>query len=167
MSAIVDYYAGRGTDAAGRHLEQVWRFGPAELETRHDFIQWLFPLREPSRYNASAPLLTPADEEAFRREPGLQENLLRSLDVMLGFYGLRRDGPVVAPADMAAMARAPWLAPGDHNHLRLSRIVQSLHILGQEDLARSLQGLLLAIAKAFPDRVAPRTVEVWSNLLAR
>lgn len=167
MSAIVEFYAGRGTDGAGRRLDEVWRFAPRELETRHDFIQWLFPLREPSRYNPAAPLLAADDEAAFRAEPLLRDNLLHSLDLMLGFYGLSRNGTAVSLPARETLARAPWLAPGDHNHLRLSRIVQSLQILGQEDLSRSLQAALLSLAQAFPDRVAPRTVDVWSSLLAR
>jgi hypothetical protein len=167
MSKIRDFYAGSGTDAAGRTLEQVWRFKPAEIETRHDFIQWLFPLREPSRYNPDAPLLAPADEDAFRRDARLQENLLRSLDMMLGFYGLRREGKEILPPDLPGLAERAWLTPGDHNHLRLSRIVQSLALLGQDGLARSLQSRLMDIARARPDRVAPRTVEVWSGLLER
>lgn len=167
MSAIVEFYAGRGTDAAGRTLEQVWRFGPAELETRHDFIQWLFPLREASRYNPAAPLLQPADEDAFLRDPSLRRNLIRSLDLMLAFYGLRREGDRILPPEPGELDRAAWLAPGDHNHLRLSRIVQSLALLGEDALARSLQSVLLAIARQAPGRVAPRTVEVWTGLLAR
>jgi hypothetical protein len=56
----------------------------------HDYIQWLFPLDEPSRFNADAPLLTPADRLAFRHET-LAANLRRALDRMLAFYGLRFD----------------------------------------------------------------------------
>lgn len=167
MSALIEFYAGRGPDAAGRRIEEVWAFGRAALETRHDFIQWLFPLREASRYNPDAPLLTEADEAAFRSDPTLQAHLLRSLDVMLAFYGFRRDGETIAPLSPDALARAPWLAPGDHNHLRLSRIVQSLALLGQEALARALKAQLVAIAAAHPDRVAPRTAAIWRGLLDR
>ncbi|MFO1147847.1 MAG: opioid growth factor receptor-related protein [Alsobacter sp.] len=167
MSAILGFYRGDGRDGTGRTIEEVWAFGRGALETRHDFIQWLFPLREASRYNPAAPLLTDKDEAAFRDEPGLRARLLRSLDLMLGFYGLaRRDGAVVPVSD-EALARAPWLAPGDHNHLRLSRIVQSLALLGEEDWAMALRARLMAIAAAHPDRVAPQTAAIWARLLDR
>jgi hypothetical protein len=167
MSAILEFYRGTGRDGAGRSIEEVWAFGRGALETRHDYIQWLFPLREASRYNPAAPLLTDKDEAAFRDEPELRARLLRSLDVLLGFYGLARQGDAIVPVSADALARAPWLAPGDHNHLRLSRIVQSLALLGEEAWAAALQARLMAIAAAHPDRVAPQTAAIWSKLLDR
>jgi hypothetical protein len=167
MSAILDFYRGTGRDGAGRTIEQVWAFGRGALETRHDFIQWLFPLREASRYNPAAPLLTDKDEAAFRDDPALRARLLRSLDVMLDFYGLARGDGTVVPLSPDALAQAPWLAPGDHNHLRLSRIVQSLALLGEEGWAAALQARLMAIVAAHPDGVAPQTAAIWARLLDR
>ena len=167
MSAILDFYRGTGRDSGGRTIEEVWTLGARELETRHDFIQWLFPLRERSRYNPDAPVLTDKDEAAFRDDPGLRVRLLRSLDLMLAFYGLeRRDGQIV-PRGPQALEEAHWLAPGDHNHLRLSRIVQSLALLGEEAWARALRERLVAIAREQPGRVAPLTASIWAGLLGK
>ena len=164
MSAILAFYHGTAEGPAGRRIADVWAYDARDLERRHDFIQWLFPLREPSRYNPHAAVLTPADEAAFRDDPALQDRLLRSLDLMLAFYELRRQGDRVVPADPDRIGQAAWLRPWDHNHLRLSRIVQSLALLGHRREAEALTACLRALTAEHPDGFAPETVSIWSRL---
>src|SRR5260370_19373303 len=66
MSRLVDFYRGEATDREGRFLRDLWAWGDDDLEAVHDFIQWLFPLPEPSRYNPDAPLLTDENIAPFR-----------------------------------------------------------------------------------------------------
>ncbi|TKJ09244.1 hypothetical protein E8Q34_17915 [Halomonas sp. 15WGF] len=54
-------------------------------EHTHDYIQWLFPIPEASRFNSFAPLLTPAVQAAFANDERLRHHQQRSLDVMLNF----------------------------------------------------------------------------------
>lgn len=164
MSAILAFYHGTAEGPAGRRIQDVWAYGARDLERRHDFIQWLFPLREGSRYNPDAPMLSPADEAAFRDDPALRQRLLHSLDLMLAFYGLRRDGECVVPADPDSIGQAAWLRPCDHNHLRLSRIVQSLALLGCRPEAEAVKACLLALTAEHPGGFAPETVAIWSGL---
>ena len=56
MSAITAFLEGRGVDAAGRTFDEIVGLDPFRLEHRHDYIQWLFPLAEPSGAVAGAPL---------------------------------------------------------------------------------------------------------------
>ncbi len=72
MSRLTDFYAGRGTDTEGRRLADLLAWDDDDLEQVHDFIQWLFPLPEPSRFNADAPLLTPDDIAAFHADAALR-----------------------------------------------------------------------------------------------
>jgi hypothetical protein len=65
-SPLLDFYRGHGTDAEGRFLKDIWTWENHDLEGVHDFIQWLFPLPEPSQFNPDAPLLTEKDVEAFK-----------------------------------------------------------------------------------------------------
>jgi hypothetical protein len=129
----------------------------------HDYIQWLFPLDEPSRFNPDAPLVTPADRQAFRQEP-LTANLRRALDRMLAFYGLRLDPSDWRPQIVRSAGwhnRSPqWLQPGNHNLLRLSRIIRSLALLGQAELA---QALYAALKKECEGRVSAVTLGYWKE----
>jgi hypothetical protein len=52
-SRLLAFYRGQAPDDAGRWLKDIWEWDDEQLETTHDFIQWLFPLPEPSRFNRS------------------------------------------------------------------------------------------------------------------
>lgn len=160
-SQLLAFYDGTGVDAGGRTIDEIWAWDGRRLEMVHDFIQWLFPLRVPSRFNPSAPLLSDADCAAFRGSPDLQARALRSLDLMLAFYGLvRRDGEILRGDGFAA--RRHWLEPLNHNHLRLTRILTFLRLVGLTREADALLACLLDIA-AHEGRGAfsARTLQFW------
>jgi hypothetical protein len=139
MSRLIDFYRGTGTDAAGRRLDQILPRDDDALEAVHDFIQWLFPLPEPSQFNPRAPLLSPEDIAAFRQDAALRANLRRSFERILTFLGLREtaEGEVVEGPNFAARAADVWQSP-NHNWLRITRILRSLRLLGLEAEAKAL-----------------------------
>ena len=57
------------------------------LEIKHDFIQWLFPIRTKSRFNPSAPVLNDESIAIMISDPEIMENIRTSLDVIIAFYG--------------------------------------------------------------------------------
>lgn len=131
MGSIVDFLAGRGHDARGRTLDQILAWGDAELDRRHDFIQWLFPLREPSAAVPGSPVLSPADVQAIRADPAARRNLDRAAARMLAFYG----------------ATANWRGPVDHNHLRITRVIKSLRLLADDRAADDFRLVVLRLAE--------------------
>lgn len=128
---LVPFYLGEQRDSEGRTIQQMWTWDLEELECIHDYIQWLFPLPERSAFNPDAPIV---DEEAikeFQSNPYLRQNLLRSLTVMLQFYGLQRhemsDGKiVVSQSEDYPNRKREWVCIFDHNYLRISRILKCL-----------------------------------------
>ncbi len=161
-SPLLLFYKGLGPDAAGRRIEEIWGWDERRLEMVHDYIQWLFPLPEPSRFNPDAPLLSAEDSDAFRHDALLQDRARRSLDVMLAFYGLARQGGVVTRGpDFLVRAKA-WLEPANHNHLRLTRILLFLRRIG---LVAEAQGLLACLediaAHEGAQRITARTMTFW------
>ena len=48
MSRLLDFYRGLKADTEGRSLKEILAWDEDDLEAVHDFIQWLFPLPEPS-----------------------------------------------------------------------------------------------------------------------
>jgi hypothetical protein len=165
---IVSFYEG-GTDHKGRTLPEILEWPDLQLELTHDYIQWLFPTASPSAVNRSAPLVTPATSAAFAKQPALRDRLLEALDRMLTFYGLRRstaaDGSVTIEPDpkLFPLRAGEWLHAGSHNHLRLTRIMQSLASLGLPGEARALQRCLLEDIYDGPAslRVSRETYEFW------
>lgn len=166
VDELLRFYRLEGGDARGRTLAEIWSWDAPRLEGVHDYIQWLFPLPEPSAFNPDAPILTDEAIEAFRGDAHLRQRLLRSLTTMLAFYGLMlapgADGPPrigLAP-DFAAKSRG-WLHAGNHNHLRLTRILASLRLLGLEDHGRALYACLAAVARDHPHAVSATTLAYW------
>jgi hypothetical protein len=164
--ALLRFYRLEGPDARGRMLSGIWAWDAARLEGVHDYIQWLFPLAEPSAFNSQAPILTEETIAAFRADPELRPRLLHSLVLMLGFYGLALTtepggAPRIEPAADFAAKRRGWLRAGDHNHLRLTRILTSLRLLGLGDHSRALFACLAAIARDHPDAVSATTLDYW------
>ena len=160
---IVAFYSG-ALDAGGRTLEEILAWDDGRLEAVHDYIQWVFPTRQPSGVNPLAPLVTDATVRAFERDPALRDRLRQAFDRMLAFYGLRRNAERVELDEPVFPARARvWLHPGNHNHLRLTRIMDSLATLGLRAEARALQGCLLDDICTGPGAhsVSPRTTDFW------
>jgi hypothetical protein len=139
MSRLQDFYRCRGTDAEGRTLEEILAWNDDELEAVHDFVQWLFPLPEPSQFNPDAPLLTENDVSAFKSDSVLQANLMKSFQRILGFLGfeLAANGKVVESASFSGRVSDVWAVP-NHNWLRITRILRCLTLLGMEAQAHAL-----------------------------
>jgi hypothetical protein len=166
--AIVAFYSG-GRDAAGRTLREILAWDDGTLEDVHDYIQWVFPTAQPGRVNPSAPLVTERTRRAFESDAALRDALRDAFRRMLAFYGLRLatddEGRVRISMDERRFEHRAhtWLRPGNHNHLRLTRIMQSLSALGLGADAAALQRCLLQDVAEGPgmDRVSAATLRFW------
>jgi hypothetical protein len=164
-SSLLTFYRG-GADTAGRTLESILAWDDRRLEMVHDYIQWLFPLPEASRFNPDAPRLTSVEAALFRSDPVLADSVLRALDRMLAFYGLIRTGDVIVRGPAFASRGPVWLTPLNHNHLRLTRMLLSLGYLGRPALARALHACLADIAqREGAQAISSRTRQFWSDAL--
>ena len=158
MSRLTEFTRGDAPDAEGRMIADVWAYSDRELESVHDFIQWLFPLREPSRFNADAPLVQDDDVAAFRDDPALRAGLLRSLDVFLAFLGLAREGDAVVPAPDYDRKASVFRLP-NHNWLRITRVLASTRMLGLE----AESSALFAFLERFRATIDPTTFRHWED----
>jgi hypothetical protein len=164
---IVAFFSGE-PDPERRTLAGILDWDDNRLEAVHDYIQWLFPTRQPSGVNPLAPLVTDATVAAFERDAALRARLRQALDRMLLFYGLRWNEGRIEIDDSRFPARARvWLRLGNHNHLRLTRIMESLATLGSSAEAHALQRCLLEDIYAGPgaDSISPRTADYWRRAI--
>ncbi|KPA79312.1 hypothetical protein ABB37_05773 [Leptomonas pyrrhocoris] len=140
---VDDLLAYGGESSNGRVLP---RWCPEELEYRHDYIQWLFPLRERG-VNWLAPLLTTAEADEMQRDGLIMARVLQAFRMMLRFYGtdityttsLAQEGRLEAQLRRTSnhtewAARYENLVHHSHNCLRISRILQFLGEVGLEPL---------------------------------
>jgi Opioid growth factor receptor (OGFr) conserved region len=164
---IVAFYGHEAPDDRGRTLRDIWTWDHEGLEGVHDYIQWLFPLRERSMVNFTAPLVTDETVARFAADAALRDNLARSFELMLDFYGLaidKRDrGLPIAPMASFASRGRGWLTPGNHNHLRVTRILTSLRLLGLAPCAAALFERLAMIYEEHPGAISPVTFDYWQR----
>jgi hypothetical protein len=134
---LTRFFAG-GEDDQGRTFDEIVGWDDARLELVHDYIQWIFPLPERSGANPWAPMLDAATIAAIRGSVGMQGRLRAAFLRMLAFYGFALEGDRVLEGPRFAAASRNWLHAGNHNHLRLTRILRSLRVLGLEHEAETL-----------------------------
>jgi hypothetical protein len=170
-SRVIAFHSGTGTDDRGRSIHDVHAFSMDELERNHDFIQWLFPLFERSSANPAAPVLDEHSAGVLRRDHAIRRRMRRSVEVMLDFYGftLETDGErlLVRRAATFEERAAVWLTPGNHNFLRLTRILRSLSTLDEAPLARAILQCLEEIAAGNAAIVGERTLRFWRDAVPR
>jgi hypothetical protein len=164
-SGLAAFYRGDGRDHRGRSLSDIHELDVHELELTHDYIQWLFPLPEPSAANASAPLLSNDDINQFQSDGSLRKRLLQSLELMLSYLGLEladaNGAASVRRADHFDERRQAWLHAGNHNFLRISRILRSLTLLGCRRHASAFLQCLEEIYAETPEAIGNTTIGYW------
>ena len=135
-----DYYSATHIDELHEKMQDHdW------LENTHDYIQWWFPLMEKSQSVSSSPVLTPLDVEYKRLEP-FQVHMINTLA-----NGMRD----------FLRANDHWIAPYNHNHLRVTRIIKSLRLLAGNQYANDWKKWLF---EYLGDRVAvidPKAFQHW------
>ena len=162
MSDLIAFYRGFAPDSEGRWLAEIRAFSDREMELVHDFIQWLFPLREPSQFNPDAPLLTDADVAAFRSDPALREALGRSFARFLAFLGLAIEGDRVVEAPNHADRADVWRSP-NHNWLRITRVLASTRMLGLVAESRAFFDFLEGLHESGTSAIDARTFAYWAG----
>jgi len=143
----VEFFRGVGTDTVGRTFEDYMKFSPEEMEKIHDYIQWAFPTETPSAFNKHAPILDRHTVHAINSTPAALANYLRFLDKMLVFYVINNH----------------WLTEKDHNHLRITRIIESVSlIIGERMAAHVYRTLMRQIVNA-GHPVGDRAITIWQD----
>jgi hypothetical protein len=146
-TSAVRFLTGEGHDHLGRVLEEVLAFDDKTLEQSHDYIQWVFPLPEASRFNLDAPVLTAEALAELRASDEARTNLRRARDRMLAFY----------------RANDHWLTAFDHNHLRITRIIRCLSLALGEDEAQHFHHEVKALVAAAGNPVNAESIGYWQE----
>ena len=145
---ITEFLEGTGTDHQGRFITDIWKFDDREIEHNHDFIQWLFPLTEPSMSVFGAPVLDKEDIDIILSNEVAQTNITKSADWYLSF--LQRNGH--------------WIKSYDHNHLRITRALKSLDLLISKQAAIDFKHTIFGIIGTKMDLIDDRAIRFWNTV---
>jgi hypothetical protein len=148
---ITGFLSGETPDGEGRFLREILAWPDQRIESVHDFIQWLFPLTEPSPVNPDAPVLDADTIAEIRSRPELQDAVRASAARMRRFYEGSRH----------------WITPGNHNHLRITRILKCLRLAGLDreagDFFQWLSGIYAAEQASPQPGITRRSFEFWRD----
>lgn len=140
---LLNFYRGKDLDAAGRSLSTILEQDDDWWELTHDFVQWLFPLDEPSRHSPNAPLLDAGTIAAFQADAQAMANLQLALTRFMAFLGLDLlPGDGYAKRATWNRSKRRWFTRDTHNSLRITRAMKSLILLGQPDWAEHVHRTL-------------------------
>ena len=142
---LVAFLEGTGAGSRGLTVDDILALDDGALESRHDYIQWLFPLDVPSQAVPGSPVLTPADIQAIRASAAARHNIRRAAARMRAFYADNNH----------------WLSGHDHNHLRITRIIASLRMLAGAEAAEDFRQFVLHLNAAAGSPVNARSVGYW------
>ena len=161
MSKLSDFYNHNGTDIAGRNLKDMWEWSDTRLEEEHEYIQWMFPLNEGSQFNIDAPILTIEDITEID-----VENVRESFRVICDFYGISFEGGFIRQNRITwSTKNKNWVTPGNHNFLRLTRIMKSLMLFGLENEAITLELFLMDLYDKNKEIIGEVTKSFWEDAL--
>ena len=129
---IVYFLEGKIRDYEERYLRDIWSFDDTKIENIHNFIQWIFPLDQISKYVPSSPVLIDEEILEIKQSRAAKENLILSKQWFYGF--LERT--------------SKWELEKNHNHVRISRMIKSLKLLHSEDAAKKCLDEVLYLAES-------------------
>ncbi|MDB0014516.1 opioid growth factor receptor-related protein [Alphaproteobacteria bacterium] len=144
---IVGFLEGKTPDHRGRILAMLLQQTDYQAEATHDYIQWMFPLDEPSRSVNGVPLLTELEIDEIRQSSLAQANLGESARWFIGF--LERNDH--------------WITKYNHNHLRITRVIRSLRLLASDMAADEFRDKVLALAGDNLNLVDQKARGFWTN----
>ena len=118
----LNFYMG-GPDDKGRLLTEMISWDDEKLEKTHDYIQWMFPTDQPSEFNPNAPIISVFEMDSFNNNPALRQQLSRS---------------VIRFTHFLENTSKNWMVKSNHNHLRISRMLRCMTLLGMQTAAKVL-----------------------------
>lgn len=147
---IYNFFAGTDTDHAGRTIEDYLGMSNETLELLHDYIQWAFPTREASQCQApNAPLLSDEAVELVKNDPKALGNYYAMWIRITRFY----------------METNHWLADTNHNHLRITRIIESSAEFFDIMTADMFANIILNRNRDAGSPVNTKSVDFWLRAL--
>ena len=147
MIDIVGFLEGKIPDHRGRLLSVLWKQTDGDAENNHDYIQWMFPLDEPSQAVNGAPVLNDFDIDEIRQNQMAINNLEESVRWFLGF--LERNDH--------------WVTKYDHNHLRITRAIKSLRLLTSDLVAERFRDKVIELAGDNLSLVDQKARDFWAS----
>lgn len=165
--SLIEYYIGKGTDSAGRTFDEAILLNERAMEKSHDVVQWVFPTITPSQMQKHSPVLDDATIKILKDDLLFKSRYKYALEKYLTFWRIPfRISPYTASIlideTIPDGLNQSWTYAGDHNQLRLARVLESTRLLGLENTSRDLfHALIRFVGKDNEHDITARNVAYW------
>ena len=134
------------TDIYHRYISEIWSFNDEQIETTHNFIQFLFPLTQPSK-NSFNKIYINSDDLLYelKSDKKVRESIIYSSNWYFSFLERNQH----------------WQTYYDHNHLRISRVIESLNIIVSNRQANRFYKQVLDIC--IEELINDETKLIWKS----
>lgn len=152
MSQLTEFLLADGKIPNGNTFNQIMNQEVSVFESYHDQIQWLFPLPEASQVQPQSPILQAKEYHILREGYFHLDRLVSSKRFMLEFFDSYKD----------------WMAPFDHNHLRISRVIKCTSLFRGPVYADDFKNMIWKILRE-NDRhmvITNNTLSHWLNAVS-
>ena len=155
---IYKFLSGEKPDKYGRNIREIWEYDNKLLEKSHNYIQRLFPTTKESIFE-KAPLINPVADKKHITNQKIRENMKKSFEIMLNFYGFEYKNKTI----IDKKETKHWISKGNHNYLRITRIITSLKIFGLEAEAILFYEALLNLSHT--EKIDEKSLKYWENAI--
>lgn len=145
---VQGFLNGQGSHDSGITLASMLNMSSDEFEDRHDLIQWLFPTMNPSLAQPQSPFLTWEDTQEIRIDVLANVGLAEALDYYQMFLQERPD---------------IWLVGTDHNHLRITRMIESRSLFRGQSGAKTALAFVSKLNANAGWPVNIKSTEFWKD----
>lgn len=134
------------TDIYHRYISEIWSFNDEQIETTHNFIQFLFPLTQPSK-NSLNKIYINSDDLLYelKSDKKVRESIIYSSNWYFSFLERNQH----------------WQTYYDHNHLRISRVIESLNVIVSKRQANRFYKQVLDIC--IEELINDETKLIWKS----
>ena len=154
---IKNFLLGITPDYKGRMYQDIINCDDIVMEQCHDQVQWMFPLHEESNYAITYPII----DKGFKDSLSIQDkytiwnNLNEATKRMENFYGFN------GTPEYQKTRQVEWCVNGDHNLLRITRIIRCLRLFNCSDTAKNFYKHVIEIG--IKNGIDIRTLQYWQK----
>lgn len=143
---VLDFYLEQSPDYKGRTLSDIITMSDYQLEIVHDYIQVLFPIPEPSKFNEYAPILTDEEAALIRESIIARRSFINVVNKMCEFYGKYNH----------------WCMPMNHNLLRITRIIRCVSLILGFEAAEKVFNKFISLCAMNDFIIDQETLNYWT-----
>jgi len=144
---IDDFLKGNEPDVYKRYLKDIWMMSGDQIENKHNFIQWIFPLNVKSNAVPSSPILTKKEIICIKKSEIVQKNIKKSAEWFLKFLS----------------SNSYWICQNNHNHYRITRVIKSLRLIHSNEEAEKFKNSIMNLIQGNEKKINLTNIQYWKD----